>query len=160
MNSPKITDYLKLALTRVLVPIILVLSLAFPLAAGPFEDAAAAHNKGDYATAFRLWRPFADQGNANAQVNLGLMYAKGQGTPQNYAEALKWFRLAANQGETAAQFNLGLMYATGEGVPQDYAEALKWYRLAAAQGNANAQSNLAVMYVKGQGTTQNHVEAL
>jgi TPR repeat protein len=77
MNSPNVTEYLKLALTHVLVPIILVLSLAAPLAAGPFEDAVAAHNKGDYATAFRLWRPFADQGNAHAQVNLGLMYAKG-----------------------------------------------------------------------------------
>ena len=58
-----------------------------------------------------------------AQYNLGIMYAKGQGVPQDYAEAVKWYRLAADQGIPTAQNNLGFMYAKGEGVPQDYSEA-------------------------------------
>jgi TPR repeat protein len=49
-------------------------SLAAPVAAGPFEDAGAAYDKGDYATALRLWRPMAEQGNAAAQFNLGQVY--------------------------------------------------------------------------------------
>jgi TPR repeat protein len=86
----------------------------------------------------RLLKPLATQGRAMAQFNLGVMYAEGQGVPQDYAEALKWYRMAAAQGLADAQFNLGAMYAEGQGVPQDDAEALKWYRLAAAQGDAVA----------------------
>jgi TPR repeat protein len=93
-------------------------------AAGPFEDGAAAYGRGDYATALRLWRPLAEQGNARAQFSLGLMYNEGKGVPQNYAEAVKWYRLAAEQDIASAQHNLGIKYATGEGVPQDYAEAI------------------------------------
>ena len=55
----------------------------------------------------RLLRPLADQGDATAQYDLGLMYAKGQGVPQDYAEAVKWFRKAADQGDASAQYNLG-----------------------------------------------------
>jgi hypothetical protein len=39
------------------------LSMAVGAVAGPFEDAQAAHGRNDYATALRLWRPLADQGN-------------------------------------------------------------------------------------------------
>jgi len=44
-----------------------------------------AYQRGDYATAVRLWRPPAEQGNAEAQYNLGVMYAEGDGVPQDYA---------------------------------------------------------------------------
>ena len=70
----------------------LLLSLAAPVAAGPFEDAAAAYGKGDYTTALRLLHPLADQGMAKAQIILGVMYANGQGVSQNQVEAMKWYR--------------------------------------------------------------------
>ncbi len=57
----------------------LVLSFAAPVAARQLEDAEAAYAKGDYATALRLFRPLADQGNAKAQYNLGSMYPVGWG---------------------------------------------------------------------------------
>ena len=128
--------------------IVLLLSLAAPVAAGPREDAYAALGRGEYATALRLLRPLADQGDAVAQFDLGLMYDVGhvgQGVPPNYAEARKWYRLAADQGHAEAQHFLGLMYYFAKGVPQDYAEARKWYRLAADQGNAGAQHSLGHM---------------
>ena len=84
----------------------------------------------------------AEQGYASAQYNLGLMYATGEGVPQDYQEALKWYRLAAEQEDAQAQYTLGFMYATGRGVLKDDAEALKWYRLAAEQGYASAQVTL------------------
>ena len=59
--------------------IVLLLSLAAPVAAGPLEDATAAYDRGDYATALRLLRPLADQGDASAQFNLGVMYDNGRG---------------------------------------------------------------------------------
>jgi tetratricopeptide (TPR) repeat protein len=116
---------------RILAGLVLILMLTGGAAAGPFEDGVAAHERGDYATALRLWRPLAEQGTADAQYKLGVMYAKGRGFPQDYAEAAKWFRLAAEQGDADAQFDLGFMYERGEGVPQDYAEAVKWWRKAA-----------------------------
>ncbi len=81
-----------------LVAIVPFLDLAAPVAAGPFEDGVVAVERGDYATARRLWTPLADQGIVGAQFNLGLMYYTGQGVPQNYAEAAKWYRRAANRG--------------------------------------------------------------
>src|SRR5450759_670251 len=108
-----------LMLKHALDAIILVLSFAAPVAAGPLDDATAAYALGDYATALRLLRPLAEQGNAHAQFNLGFMYDEGLG---NYAEAVKWYRLAADQGDAHAQSNLGLLYTKGQGVPQDYAE--------------------------------------
>ena len=46
-----------------------------------FDEGVAASNKGDYQTAFKEWKPLADQGDAKAQSNLGVMYALGQGLP-------------------------------------------------------------------------------
>jgi TPR repeat protein len=84
--------------------IALLLSLAAPVAAGPFEDAVAASDRGDYATALRLWHSLAKQGGAYAQISLGIMYNRGRGVPQDYVEAVKWFRLAADQGLDTAQY--------------------------------------------------------
>ena len=48
----------------------------------------------------------AEQGHAEAQLNLGWMYQFGRNVPQNYEEAIKWFRKAAEQGHAGAQLNL------------------------------------------------------
>ena len=115
-----------------LVALVLSLGLAAPVTAGSLEDGIAAATRGDYATALRLLRPLADQGDAAAQSNLVVMYANGRGVPQDYAAAVAWARKAAEQGNADAQSNLGTMYASGRGVPQDYVQAYKWYDLAAA----------------------------
>ncbi len=80
-------------------------------------------------------RALAEQGDASAQYNLGVMYADGEGVPQDDTEAGRWYRLAADQGVADAQYNLGVMYGTGQGVPQDYVEAHIWYNLAGAQSS-------------------------
>ena len=87
------------------------------------DDARTAYDKGDYEEALEIWRSLADQGNAKAQFNLGLMYDNGRGVTQDDKEAVKWYKLAANQGNAKAQFNLGVMYDNGEGVTQDDKEA-------------------------------------
>jgi hypothetical protein len=76
-----------------------LVAIARAAVAGPLEDAVAAAGRDDYATALRLFRPLADQGNALAQYALGVMYDNGQGVQQNYAEAAKWYRKAADQDE-------------------------------------------------------------
>jgi TPR repeat protein len=89
----------------------------------------------DYKTAVKWYTLAAEQGNANAQFNLGLMYDNGLGVPQDDKTAVKWYRLAAEQGITAAQGNLGAMYAVGTGVLKDHVYAHMWGNIAATNGN-------------------------
>ena len=91
-----------------------------------FEHAVDAYEREDYKTAHKLFLPLAEQGDDEAQFNLGMMYAFGLGVPQNYKEAFKWYRLAAEQEFDEAQYSLGVMHTLGLGVPQNYKEALKW----------------------------------
>ena len=85
--------------------IILMLGFAAPVVAGPLEDADAAIKRRDYATALRLIRPLAEQGDANAQYNLGVFYDNGLGVPQDKVRAYMWLNLSAAQGrEGAAAF--------------------------------------------------------
>ena len=101
----------------------------------------------------------AEQGDAVAQNNLAVMYALGDGVPENDAEAVKWYRKAADQGHAIAQSNLGAMYEKGNGVPENDAEAVRWYRKAADQGYAGAQHNLGGMYYAGEGVPENSIRA-
>ena len=116
---------------------IIALVLAFNAGstlAQDFQKGVAAYHAGDYVTALQEWRPLAEQGNADAQYNLALMYNNGWGVLQDYAEAAKWYRLAAEQGLAQAQYNLGVKYKNGEGVLQDNVRAHMWYNIAAANG--------------------------
>ncbi len=102
-----------------------ILSIAFALNLIPsvilaqdWDAGLKAYKAGDYETALVEWRPLAEQGNAEAQFNLGKMHFSGQGVPQNVKKAIRWFRPAAEQGIADAQYKLGLMYFAGIGVPQ------------------------------------------
>lgn len=101
----------------------------------------------------------ASQGDAEAQLIVGIMYVEGQDVPQDYAKAVNWFRKAANQGLADAQTLLGLMNYKGQGVPQNFVEAEKWFRKAADQGNASAQLMLGSIYITGQVVSQDYVQA-
>ena len=64
-------------------------------------------------------RKAAEQGDADAQFNLGAMYANGAGAELDIVEAVNWYRKAAEQGNSAAQFNLGVSYRDGLGVQRE-----------------------------------------
>ena len=92
----------------------------------------------DFKQAVRWYRSAAEQGEAKAQFNLGVMYAEGQGVPQDFREAMEWYYLAAMQGDADAYHNLGVMYATGDETLKDNVLAEVWFTLAAAQGDKDA----------------------
>jgi TPR repeat protein len=123
------------------------------------DAAYAAYMGKNYATALRLARPLAAEGDARAQSVLGNLYYRGRGVPQDHNEALKWFRRAADQDDVAAQFYVGLMFHEGQGVPQDHAEAANWFRRAADLGDAHAQYNLGVSYASGMAGKPDNVSA-
>ena len=101
----------------------------------------------------------AENGDVEAQYDLGVCYLEGNGVAKDSIEAVKWFRRAAEQGYAKAQRSLGLCYITENGVTKDEDEAVKWFRKAAAQGFAEAQSNLGRCYHEGEGVTQDYAEA-
>jgi TPR repeat protein len=80
-----------------------------------------AYDSGDFATALREWMPLAEQGDASAQFNLGLMYAKGQGVLQDYVRAHMWWSIAASSGNKTAVKNRDIiakeMTPTGGAIP-------------------------------------------
>ena len=106
-----------------------------------FQQGFEATERGDYQTAFKLWLPLAEQGNASTQFNLGVMYEDGRGVKQDDVEAVKWYRQAAEQGEAKAQFNLGVMYAKGQGVRQDKGQAKEWFGKACDNGYQDGCEN-------------------
>jgi uncharacterized protein len=131
-----------------------------------YNDGVDAYKRKDYKEAVKWYTKAAEQGDAEAQSNLGVMYQNGQGVPQDYKEAVKWYTKATEQGFaqaqsnlTDAQFSLGAMYQNGQGVPQNYKEAIKWYRISAEQGNAETQYILGTMYRDGLGVLQDYALA-
>ncbi len=99
-----------------------------------------AYDKGDYATALKEWRTLAEQGDAEAQYGLGVIYNHARGVPQDYEQALHWYSKAAEQGHAGAQAYLALMYLRGRGVPQDDVQAHMWFNLSAAHGMETART--------------------
>ncbi len=81
--------------------------------AGPFEDGHAAYLRGDIDTALGLWTPLAEQGNADAQYMLGLIYFNGRYVEKDEDEASKWLELSAAQGNSDAELLLGVLAPTG-----------------------------------------------
>jgi uncharacterized protein len=106
--------------------IILVLGFATPVVAAPLEDADAAVKRRDYATAVRLVRHLAEQGDANAQYNLGVFYDNGLGVPQDKVRAYMWLNLSAAQGRDGAAAFRDLM--ARRMTPAQIAEAQKLAR--------------------------------
>jgi uncharacterized protein len=129
--------------------------LALPLRAD-FKAGLAAFDRGDFKTAMREWLPVAERGDANAQFNVGLLYAGGKGVPQDHKKAAEWYRKAAEQGVGAAEYNLGVMYANGDGVPRDVHEAVKWLQRAADAGIPMGREELADLY----GSSGNYAKSL
>lgn len=102
----------------------------------------------------------AEQGDADAQYAVGMMYYGGQQIPQNKTLAVIWFEKAAQQGQSDAQYFLSLMYELADGVAQNQRAAVRWCRAAAGGGHPDAQYSLGRMYATGQGVPRDEIQAV
>jgi TPR repeat protein len=127
--------------------------------AAMLQSAEQALKEKRYGDAFNLYRLAADQGNAQAEVQLGNLYANGLGVAEDNALAVGWYRKAAEQGLPLAASSLGFMYMNGLGVPVDYSQALRWNQNAAASGDRKGLENLSRQYREGLGVDKNDTEA-
>jgi len=102
----------------------------------------------------------AQEGDAEAQVAMGIRYYQGEDVLKDDANAVEWFLKAAVQGHADAQHSLGWMYEYGLGVEKSGKIAVEWYGKAADQGHAGAQHSLGRMYQKGRGVAQDDKKAV
>jgi GAF domain/Sel1 repeat/PilZ domain len=99
---------------------------------------------GDVASAKSLTdlRKLADQGDADAQWQMGVRYHGGEDVRRDDAQAMQWFLRAAEQGNVAAQSSLGSYYWAGRGVLPDLSKAYFWSAIATAQGDEISKGRL------------------
>lgn len=93
----------------------------------------------------------AQNGDAEAQYNLGKVYARGIGTTKNIDEAAKWLRKAADQNYPPAQFTLADWLFDGVKVPKDQKESVRLYTVVAERGGRTASLRLSKCYAQGLG---------
>ncbi len=104
--------------------------------------------------------PRAQQGDARAQLNVGLAFKNGWGVAQDNQQAVHWFTLAANQGNAAAQDDLAIMYERGWGVERDFVQAAHYARLAADQGYAYGEYRAGFYCENGKGVPKDLNQAI
>ena len=121
-----------------------------------FQKGLDAAQRGDYTTALKEWTSLAEQGDAKARFNLGIMYERGQGVLPDYKTAVKWYILSAEQGYAKAQYNLGVMYALGQGVIADKVYAHMWGNILNSNGHEDGKKIMD--YLLKQGMTPSQIE--
>lgn len=124
------------------------------------KEGMDAYSSGNYEVAIVELTPYANQGVVDAQVNLSLIYASGEGIPKDEVKALFWARKAAEQGSSDAQFMLSIFYRAGTGTAKDTKAQLLWCLKAAENGNGLAQTRLVYMYSMGDDAPKNDEKAL
>ena len=131
------------------------------------KGATAAMNTMEFKRAIETLKPLADKGDANAQFNLGAIYANGRGVPADPKEAVRLYRLAVAKGHLGAMNNLAFMLKTGSGTEKNEREALGLYeRIMASERNdpgAKAMKNIAsknIESIKGCLALPNGCESL
>ena len=133
---------MKRGLSRVVLVALAPLVVSVVLVRADLKDGKRAYEEGDYVTALKELRPLAEQGNADAQALLGLMYQLGRGIPSDIVQAEKWYKAAAAKGNAQAECQLGSMY-----LKNDTAEGVKLLKLAAQQGFGDAYLMLGLAYM-------------
>jgi len=137
----------------------LVFAPALSAWAVSFEDAVAAYQRGDYASAMRIWHELGEAGDVRAIYNLGVLFDLGQGVVPDPARAAIYFQHAAQAGHVRAMSNYGRLLEQGRGVPKNEEQAAYWFQQAAEGGLAEAQYNLGLMYERGRGVARSERDA-
>jgi TPR repeat protein len=110
-------------------------------------DALMPYAQRDYARALELLAPLAEQGNAVAQLKLGIIFSRGKVSSPDHVAALRWFTKAAENGQVEAQFELGCMYRDGLGTRADGKLAVYWLERAAEKNTPHAINALGELYL-------------
>jgi len=144
------------SIRSVLLGVGVMLICGLPAWADTAAGMQAFKNK-DYAKAFSEWKTAAEAGQAEAQFDLGVLYAQGKGVPRDLPMAESWYRKAAEQGNAEAEFALGQMYSRGWGVPRDEADAMRWFQMANSPDSDGPSTDWSL--IEGYGVQQDQKQA-
>ena len=146
---------MEVAKMRKLLVALAIAGWALPASGQSVRAGIDAWQKGDATGAVAIWRPLADQGDADAAFNLGQAYRLGKGVPLDLAKAQDMFERAARKGHVDAQTTLGLLlFQNGNRVA-----ALRWLKGAADVGEPRAMLVYGTALYNGDGVTQDPVTA-
>jgi len=120
-----------------------------PTQANTLEEAKQKLAEKDFAAAHAIYLSLANQNDAKACYNLGLMYQDGDGVAKNLDEAVKWYTKSADLGYKEAQYTLGALVFQRQIHSISYPQAVTYYEQAAKQGHVKSQLNLGMLYVRG-----------
>lgn len=118
--------------------------------ANTLEEAKQKLLQKDYAAAHAIYLSLANQNDAKACYNLGLMYQNGDGVPRNLDEAVKWYTKSAELNYKEAQYTLGSLVFQRMIQSISYPQAVTYYEQAAQQGHVKSQLNLGMLYLRGE----------
>jgi uncharacterized protein len=122
--------------------------------ANTLEEARQKLAEKDYAAAHAIYLSLANQNDAKACYNLGLMYQDGDGVTKNMDEAVKWYTKSADLGYKEAQYTLGSLVFQRMIQSITYPQAVTYYEQAAKQGHVKSQLNLGMLYLRGDVISQ------
>ena len=112
--------------------------------------------------AFTWLEKSANQGNADAQVDLAELYDHSipeTGIAKDYAKAIMWYQKALAGGNASAATNLGFLYKKGWGVEKNLNKAMELYQIAAAKGDGTAMYNLGFNYMQNANIPNHYILA-
>ncbi len=118
------------------------------------------YNQKKYEEALPFITRAAEQGDAESQTILGIMYWEAKGVAKDINKSMFWNRKAANQGYSDGEHNMGVYYQFGEGVPKNNKTALEWYLKAAEKGHGLSNYRIGEMYELGQGVIKSKIIAI
>lgn len=96
-------------------------------------------------------RKRAEEGDADAMNEMGVLYHNGRGVEQDFKEALSWYNKAIEKNSIDAWVNAGILYDFGQGVDTNHNHATSLFIMAAELGNEWAKKNI-IFYPKGEST--------
>ena len=129
-------------------------TLSETIMARAVKEAKALYDRGEYDKAFPIFRDAAEEGYAEAQIQIGRCYEYGNGVEQDEAKAVEWYRKAATQDYDEGWCCLACCYDLGIGIKKDYLEGIRLYLVAAERGHPRAQNNLGYCFEHGNGVTK------
>lgn len=121
-----------------------------------FGKSASSTNIADESVDINSLQEAANNGDRNAQFELGQAFEAGRSVDQDFDQALIWYNKAGSQGHTESQYVLGMWHAFGIHLQPNYDEALRWYSKAAEQGHAGAQFIMGMSHSFGLAVPQDH----
>ncbi len=104
------------------------------------------------ARAIELFEKAANAGHTRAQINLGILYLRGQGAPRDLVNARAWLEKAAASGDPQALYALGrAMSESTEQIAPDPVRAADLFKKAAEKGHALAGLRYGLALSEGTG---------